>query len=55
MICDVRGEHAFRISSQGHSDPAELTLVYGHFKQKTCLYMLFQLNISLRPQPNVYQ
>ena len=39
MTCDVRGEHAFCINSQWHSDPTELTLVHGQLKQKTCLYM----------------
>ena len=49
----------FPINFQRLTDPPERTLVYGQFKQKTCfltcLSMLFQLKISLRPQPNVYQ
>ena len=36
IFCDVRGEHAFCISSQLHSDSTELTQVYVQFKQQTC-------------------
>ena len=57
IICDFRCSWRARlpINSQRLTDSTELTLVYGQFKQKTCLYTLFQLKISLRPQPNVYQ
>ena len=37
MSSDVRG--GFPINSQRLTDPVELPLLYGQFKQKTCLYM----------------